>query len=181
LGKESYDLKMKRNLLSILLVTFSMIVSVDILIRIWFGKFHQTLSFNPENFNNIVSPFVGMISLLFFGYTVLETIRINKVLMSQNLRPHFEKEIDRIELMFSAKSDNLILTGNKYSINEFYDLLISLHKLKSETQEFSSEIMEARERFLAEIHKGLPELTSLNELLEAINNSKQRFLVGNDI
>ncbi|MFM9837072.1 MAG: hypothetical protein ACKVOQ_02345 [Cyclobacteriaceae bacterium] len=78
----------------------------------------------------------------------------------------------KIELMFSAKSDNLILTGNKYSINEFYDLLISLHKLKSETQEFSSEIIEARERFLAEIHKGLPELTSLNELLEAINSSK---------
>jgi hypothetical protein len=163
---------MKPLLLKVLLFTFSILLLVDILVRIWFGRFHQSLSFNPENFNNIVSPFVGLVSLLFFGYTVLETIRINRVLISQNLRPHFEKEIDKIEQMFSSKSDNLLLAGNKYSINELYDLLISIHEFLKDEKRGKPEVVKARKDFLLEIHKGLPELASLSDLLESINRSK---------
>jgi hypothetical protein len=74
--------------------------------------------------------------------------------------------------MFSSKSDNLLLAGNKYSINELYDLLISIHEFLKDEKRGRPEVVKAHKDFLLEIHKGLPELASLSDLLESINRSK---------
>ena len=73
----------------------------DLLTGIYFWN-RSHLEFNSQNFNNIITPVAGIIAVVIYGLALFITLKQNKIILSQNLKPHFERNID--ELLIEAKS-----------------------------------------------------------------------------
>lgn len=86
---------MKRSIYIFLLATIVVLLLTDIIIRIWFAS-DLNLVFNSTAFNNLTTPIVSIISIGIYSLTLLYVIKQNQVIQSQNLRPYFDREIDRL-------------------------------------------------------------------------------------
>ncbi|MEJ0030009.1 MAG: hypothetical protein WDO15_06415 [Bacteroidota bacterium] len=84
----------------LLLLVFIVLIAIDIILRFWFfAGLH--LAFDSVNFNNILSPIVGIVSIFIYSYTLILLIKQNQIIQSQNLKPHFEEEFKRVERLMS--------------------------------------------------------------------------------
>lgn len=91
---------MKKNII-ILLFCVILLITVDLLTGIYFWN-RSHLNFNSQNFNNIVTPIVSAVAAIIYALALKTTLRQNKIILSQNIKPHFERNID--ELFVEAKT-----------------------------------------------------------------------------
>lgn len=92
------------NLKKILIVTtllLCLLVALDLLTGIWYWN-RANLAFDSQVFNNLISPLAAIIALPIYSWALYTTIRQNKIILSQNIKPHFEREID--QLIVKAKN-----------------------------------------------------------------------------
>ena len=84
-----------------LLILVALLLIVNVATWYWFIS-GMHLRFNAENFNLIVTPITGICATIGFTIALFFSIRQNQILTSQNLKPHFESEIDRIRKVLEA-------------------------------------------------------------------------------
>lgn len=87
-----------RNLL--LLVAFLLIANLAT--WYWF-IIGMHLIFSSEIFDHIVSPLSGILGFIAIAYAIFVSAHQNRIAQSQNLRPYFDREIDKIEERISKK------------------------------------------------------------------------------
>ena len=98
---------MTKHLTNFLLIILIIVVLIDILTGIFYWN-RMNLMFAPEKFNNIVTPIVGIVSVIVYSAALLINFWQSKVIQSQHFRPYYEKEIENIKTQ---------LVNNKFSIN----------------------------------------------------------------
>ena len=87
-------------LLIILLLAVAVLLLIDLGTGIWYWN-RDHLVLDAQNLNNVVTPIIAIFSLFVYGYTLRIAIRQNetaayqnKVILSQNIKPYYEKEIE---------------------------------------------------------------------------------------
>jgi len=80
------------------------LISIDLSTGIWYWN-KLNLKFDSNEFNNIATPILTMIATPIYALALYTTIRQNKITLSQNLKPFYEKEIDN--LILKAKKTSL--------------------------------------------------------------------------
>ena len=103
------------------------IVIVDIVIRIWFSS-GLNLVFSSTEFNNIITPLATIIAVIIYYSALRNSNHQNKILMSQNLKPYFDKKIDElyneiepkiIEVHYSSFEEDPINGGMISDVKKF--------------------------------------------------------------
>jgi hypothetical protein len=171
------------------------LVTVDILTGIFFWN-RLNLRFDSTNFNNVLSPIIGIISVVVYSIALFLAFRQNAIIHSQQLRPYFEKEIDKlIEKIKQRTVDLKFVTADRNDYNGITypnlirDLLVQLTK----DENFLIDVHEYKKGkafdwnyfkdrsyfgivlFLSEYTLGLHnrfEYDNVKELIEEINQSK---------
>ena len=166
-----------------------------LLTGIWFWDRNIFLS-KPSNFNNILSPIISFFALIVYSIALFTTINQNKIILSQNIKPHYEKEIKEylikaknIKILYGFDSEQIefnalnYMTGIRNGIgkirnNEEYWEDIEKHKQKEEINE---EYLQKRSYygtllFLSEFTLGVNPIAffynDLKQLIEEISLSK---------
>ena len=88
-----------------LLIVLIILVTIDLTTGIWFWN-KKNLMLEPSNFNNILTPIISFCAFIVYSLALITTIRQNKIILSQNIKPFFEKQIDEY-LMNYDLSDEL--------------------------------------------------------------------------
>ncbi|WP_290834428.1 hypothetical protein [Flavobacterium sp.] len=89
-------------LISILII----LICIDLSTGIWYWN-KLNLKFDSSEFNNVVTPLLTMVATPIYAWALYTTIKQNKITLSQNLKPFYEKEID-----------NLVLKGKKIKFED---------------------------------------------------------------
>lgn len=109
----------------LLLASLILVVLFDIGIGIFYwNRLH--LVFDASNFNNIVSPLVGLTSLCVNVLVLFLFLKQTKIIQSQNLKPFFLDRISRIEQESKSVTISIYVNGDKVKIQGF-DKIISLY------------------------------------------------------
>lgn len=95
-------MNLKDNIVKLLLVTLIIIISSDLIVRVWFNK-NLDLLFDSVIFNNVVTPLFTIISVIIYSVALFLTISQTKIILSQNIKPFYEKEIEK----FINKAENI--------------------------------------------------------------------------
>lgn len=86
---------MKYPLIKILFILVLIILIIDIALRYWyFNNFH--LVYDSLIFNNVVTPIFTIISVLIYSFALFTALNQNKVILSQNIKPFYEREIEKL-------------------------------------------------------------------------------------
>lgn len=83
------------HILLLLLLILITLISIDLLTGIWFWNKYNLL-FSAENFNNIFTPILTMLATIIYGIALFISIRQNKIILSQSIKPYYEKEIKKL-------------------------------------------------------------------------------------
>jgi ABC-type uncharacterized transport system permease subunit len=75
-----------------LLIVLIILVTIDLTTGIWFWN-RKNLMFEPSNFNNTLTPIISFCAFIVYTIALFTTIRQNKIILSQNIKPFFEKQI----------------------------------------------------------------------------------------
>lgn len=94
-------MSLKDNIVKLLLVTLIIIISSDLIVRVWFNK-NLDLLFDSVIFNNVVTPLFTIISVIIYSVALFLTISQTKIILSQNIKLFYEKEIEK----FIDKAEN---------------------------------------------------------------------------
>lgn len=108
---------MNRNLI-ILVFVLIVLVILDLSLGIGYVT-KANLHFNPENFNNVLSPLFSLLALFASLVALLFSFGQNKLALSQNLKPHYEMEIERLknkafEIQIQEPGDNEVYNAINY-------------------------------------------------------------------
>lgn len=110
---------MKNRLLIYSIISLAILIVIllviDILTGILFWN-RYNLIFEPNNFNNILTPILTIISTAIYATALFITIKQNKIILSQNIKPHYEREIEA----YIAEADNIKIINN--SIHKDQDI-----------------------------------------------------------
>lgn len=87
-----------------LLIICIILLILDISTGIWFWN-RVNLLFNSSNFNNILTPIISFLAFIIYALALYMTIKQNKILLSQNIKPFYEKRID--ELIINSKKNKI--------------------------------------------------------------------------
>lgn len=99
-------------------LSFSIILVVVILLLLiiktpqFFYDFYSNLFESSSDFNNKVTPIISIIAVIIYALALYNTINQNKILLSQNLKPYFENEIENF-----IKKSKKELTSKKLLID----------------------------------------------------------------
>jgi hypothetical protein len=86
---------MKKKIIPILLLIIAILIVIDVLIRIWYHN-EFNLIFSSSEFNNILTPILTIIATIIYGWALLTTMGQNKIILSQSIKPFYEKEIEKL-------------------------------------------------------------------------------------
>jgi hypothetical protein len=182
-----------------ILIGLFLIIITLLLIDIFTGIFYWNrlnLLFDSSEFNNITTPIISVVSFIVYSLALFLAFKQNKTILSQHLRPYYEREINRtINELEKEKIDTEIINtdGKEYNginyPNLISDQLIVLTKnsdyLKDITDfdngiEFKTEYLKERSYypiivFLSQYTIGLYNkfrYDYLKELIEEIDEAK---------
>lgn len=114
---------MKKN--SLLLIILIIVITLDFVTGIFYwNRLH--LVFDASNFNNIVSPLIGLIALIVNALVLILLLKQTKTIQSQNLKPFFIDRINRIEQESKTIKISNYINGQKVKIQGF-DQIIALY------------------------------------------------------
>lgn len=147
--------------IKILIGLFLMIIAlllIDILTGIFYWN-RSNLIFDASTFNNISTPIIASVSFLVYSAALFFTIKQNKIILSQHLRPYYEREIDRTinELEKEKINTDLIETnGKEYNAINYPNLILKLLNQLTENNEYLKDIsaLEKGVKFTHEQIKG---------------------------
>ena len=88
-------LKNKSKIIISLLLIIATLLLIDIITGIWFMN-RENLSFDSSIFNNILTPIISLFAVIIYGYALNNSLVQNKILLSNNLKPHYETEIETL-------------------------------------------------------------------------------------
>ena len=109
-----------------LLTLLIVLLSTDLITGIWFWNKYN-LIFDSDNFNNILTPIVTFLAVIIYTIALFLTIRQNRIILSQHIKPHFEKEIE--ELLKEAKKSvplKIDKKKKKYNLFNYTKLIMDL-------------------------------------------------------
>jgi hypothetical protein len=81
---------MKKIILGLLII-IAILISIDIFTGIFYWN-RLNLDFSSDSFNDIVTPIISFFAFVTYAITLIYLIKQNKIILSQNLKPHYEKE-----------------------------------------------------------------------------------------
>lgn len=111
--------------LILLLAALVLVFTVDIATGIFYGnRIH--LVFDASNFNNIISPVVGLLALIVNALVLILLLKQTKIIQSQNLKPFFIDRINRIEQEAKSITISRKSNGTKIKVQGF-DKIVSLY------------------------------------------------------
>ncbi len=119
-------MKYSKILIGLFLLTITLLL-IDILTGIFYWN-RFNLLFDSSEFNNISTPIIGLASFIVYSFALLLAIRQNKTILSQNLRPYYEREINRIISDFEKEivdSESIIDDGKEYNGINYPNLISS--------------------------------------------------------
>jgi hypothetical protein len=178
-----------------LLVITSLPILVMGSIRLWFWidvNLHWTLR-DSTLFSNVATPISAIVSGTGILITLVFLYRQNRVILSQGLRPHIEREITAVSQSLaqdlrlpaykgSMKEFNIIncysiIFASLFSISTKVDFINDLKDYKKK-RAFTCNDIENRDYFseanflnITFIYNGMEQLSSIRELMETINKS----------
>ncbi|PIF34318.1 hypothetical protein CLU81_4957 [Flavobacterium sp. 9] len=80
----------------IALVLFVIILlTIDILTGFWYWN-RYNLIFDSYEFNNLVTPSLTIIATIIYAYALFLSLKQNKIVLSQNIKPHYERETENL-------------------------------------------------------------------------------------
>lgn len=107
---------MKIKYIIIFLLCMSILLLLtDLITGVWYWN-RLNLKFNSANFNNIITPTFTIIATLIYGFALFNTMNQNKIILSQSLKPHYEKEIENLVIKSREIKIEGELTNNDESI-----------------------------------------------------------------
>lgn len=68
------------------------ILLIEIGIGVWY--WNELKPFNSSDFNNVVTPSLSFVAIIIYAWALANTIRQNKIILSQSIKPYYEKEIE---------------------------------------------------------------------------------------
>jgi len=152
---------LKRNDFVVLLVLSCLLLAIDISVRFWFCR-GLNLVFNPENFNNILTPIATIISVaLFVGFSVYQS----RIIVSQNLKSQYQDQIRKMTQAFDEKAGTLHNNLTTFElIGEMSNVIILQvsDEYKKDIQDFQSGTRQNRAYFETRLY--FPEFRNLNSL-----------------
>ncbi len=92
-----------------------LLLLTDLITGVWYWN-RLNLKFNSANFNNIITPTFTIIATLIYGFALFNTMNQNKIILSQSLKPHYEKEIENLVIKSREIKIEGELTNNDESI-----------------------------------------------------------------
>ena len=99
-------MRSKSLIIIILLSIIIFLLVIDIFTGIWYSNRHN-LQFDSGIFNNILTPILTFIATIIYGIALFTTINQNKIIISQNLKPYYERELENL----IERGKNLIIYG----------------------------------------------------------------------
>lgn len=87
-------MKIKHIIIFLLSIAILLLLT-DLITGIWYWN-RLNLKFDPANFNNIFTPLFTIIATIIYAFALFTTINQNKIILSQNIKPHYEKEIENL-------------------------------------------------------------------------------------
>lgn len=182
-------------ILIILVILAIALLLIDIFTGIWYWN-RCNLIFNSTEYNNILTPSLTIVATLIYGYALFLSLKQNKIVMSQTIKPHYEREIENYideakKIKITSKtvhSDQDIDITNfmKYINESIYSLARNQEYLEdydnyNNGKSITSKHVMGRDyifdlMFLSEFALPLSKVSSfydkLKELIEEINHSK---------
>jgi hypothetical protein len=148
---------MKFQQITIILISVLIIlISIDLTTGIFYWN-RLNLAFSAENFNNILTPIVAIISLFVYALALIINFRQSQIIQSQHIKPYFTDEIHKQRLNFEniTFETNLIKTnyencnGLNYPsvIMEQIKALLKSHDFLSDLESFEKGIKYNQENF----------------------------------
>ncbi|MEZ4811540.1 MAG: hypothetical protein R2819_14365 [Allomuricauda sp.] len=119
-------MKYSKLLIGLFLFTSTLLI-IDILTGIFYWN-RLNLSFDSSEFNNISTPIIATASFIVYSLALFLAFKQNKTILSQHLRPYYEREIDKIvsDLENEKINTELIDTHEKeYNRINYPNLLFS--------------------------------------------------------
>lgn len=111
-------MKNKTTILIILLSLLVLLISIDLLTGIWYwNKLH--LVFNSSSFNNIIAPLSGLAAVVIYTLALFTTMKQNKIILSQTIKPHFENDINELKV----EGENTKIQGILLQYEQEYNIL----------------------------------------------------------
>jgi len=108
----------------IFLIIASLLLIVDLLTGIWYWN-KINLLFNSNKFNNIFTPIISFLAFIVYALALYMAIKQNEIILSQNIKPHYENEID--EYIAKAKEisikNSLVLGSKEYNGFQYVDAI----------------------------------------------------------
>lgn len=101
------------NIIITLLIVAIGLLLADLLTGIWYWN-KLNLNFSPSNYNDIVTPIFSVIATIIYAWALFNTIKQNKIILSQNIKPYYEKEVENLK----SKAEGIIIDGTLLSPTE---------------------------------------------------------------
>ena len=79
-------------LLSIVII----LLALDLILGCWYYN-KNNLIFSSSEFNNIVTPSLTIVATIIYALALFSALNQNKIVLSQNLKPHYLEEIKKLE------------------------------------------------------------------------------------
>lgn len=76
------------------LIILIVLVLIDISVGIWYWN-RLNLIFNSTEFNNILTPLLTISAVIIYAWALNTTRNQNKIILSQSIKPFYEKEIQK--------------------------------------------------------------------------------------
>lgn len=100
-----------------LFIIIILLLLIDILTGIFYWN-RINLLFDSSEFNNISTPIIGIVSFIVYSLALFLAFNQNKTILSQHLRPYYEREINRtISELEKEKIDTVLIEtdGKEYN------------------------------------------------------------------
>jgi hypothetical protein len=137
-------MKSTKNIFQILLIITIVLILIDIAIRCFFG-FNFQLFFESAYFNNIVTPIATCIAVYIYTMALFNSVKQNKILLSQTIKPYFEKEIERLikesdEIIIrTVLIKNKIMKDKIINVKNYIDLINDICIELSKNEDFKND------------------------------------------
>lgn len=136
---------MKKNTIKFLMIIAIILLVANVLLNYWFF-FDYHLKFDSQIFNNILTPILTLFSVIIYAFTLNVALKQNKVILSQNIKPYFEKRIINMQKMAKkisffekdSKGDLLPINGINYIdyINKAFKELINDEDYNKDVEDY---------------------------------------------
>jgi hypothetical protein len=111
---------------------------IDLLSGIWYWN-RLNLIFDAAIFNNLLTPIMTVLATIIYGWALFTTINQNKIILSQNIKPYYEKEIAKYVLKTKENKidEKFIFDGEDINCLNYVKYIAKTYYILMENEEFN--------------------------------------------